>query len=238
MANNNDDDIMTLKPNEIRLASHKAKAFKKDYKKCKGDEMKAGYFNSICASPKEQAELYWALEEMAEMEDDEEMEELLEMLKGLPVIKYCLEMYQDLSILFKRAFALFLENMRIATEEARNKEAVRKHNKNEEKFYIAEDGSYVRTVLWTKRLVQLALQKEKEELKNLEKKQHLSKKISLQFLLDTATARVEQLVELILVGALMTQVIHFLAEWVLMTTLDLEWVNKNSKKFYTKLIDL
>ena len=144
MANNNDDDIMTLKPNEIRLASHKAKAFKKDYKKCKGDEMKAGYFNSLCASPKEQAELYWALEEMAEIEDDEEMEELLEMLKGLPVIKYCLEMYQDLSILFKRAFALFLENMRTATEEARNKEAVRKHKKSEEKFYIAEDGSYVR----------------------------------------------------------------------------------------------
>lgn len=141
---NNDDDIMTLKPNEIRIASHKAKAFKKDYKKCDGIDMKVDYFNSLCGSPKEQAELYWSLEEMAELEDDEEMEEFLEMLKNLPGIKYCLEMYHDLSVLFKRAVALFLENMRTFAEESQNKEAVRKHKKNEEKFYTAKDGSYVR----------------------------------------------------------------------------------------------
>lgn len=146
----NEDDIMSFKPNEISSVSKKASAFKKEHKKYKDSEAKAGFFNGFCGSQKEQAEMIWALEEMEEYEEDDDLEEALRMLKDLPIIRYCLDMYNDLSVLFKRAVATFLENLRIFKEESENKVAVRKHKKDEEKFYYTEDGSYVRRKRKTK----------------------------------------------------------------------------------------
>lgn len=140
----NEDDIMSFKPNEISSVSKKASAFKKEHKKYKENETKVGFFNDFCGSPKEQAEMIWALEEMEEYEEDDDLEEALRMLKDLPIIRYCLDMYNDLSVLFKRAVATFLENLRTFKETSENKAEVRKHKRDEEKFYYTEDGSYVR----------------------------------------------------------------------------------------------
>lgn len=122
-----DDDQRVFTRDEIISTKKKLEIFKKEQSKCKDNEMKADYFASMCETPKEYAMLFWAFEDV----DDEEFEEMISYLKDLPITKYCLEMYYNLSVIFRRTFSFYMQELFNGVQNVVNAMVPRKKEKQD-----------------------------------------------------------------------------------------------------------
>ncbi len=139
------DEQLSLAPGDLAATRKRASIFKKESKKCNSKEMKADYFNFLCGSPKDQAELYWALEADSEYDEfDEDMEEFLDYIRELPLMKYSIELCYNMSVLFKRAWANFMDIMMSTLQTAANNLAISIDKKEKKDYYTKDDGSFVK----------------------------------------------------------------------------------------------
>ncbi len=139
------DEQLSLSPGDLVSTRKRVAIFKKEHKKCTSNEMKADYFNFLCGSPKDQAELYWALESEGDYDElDEEMEEFLDYIRELPLMRHTIELCYNMSVLFKRAWANFMDIMMSTLQTAANNLAISLDKKDKKDYYTKDDGSFVK----------------------------------------------------------------------------------------------
>ena len=138
------DEKLAFTRRDLEETRQRASVFKRDYKRCATKEMKADYFNFVSGgSPKDQAELFWALECDSEYELDEEMEEFLDYIRELPFMKHTIEMFYNMSVLFKRAWSNFMEIIMSSLQTAANNMAMIAHKREEkEKERFTDDKTF------------------------------------------------------------------------------------------------
>lgn len=111
---------MDKKNSELQQISQKVQMYVSKTKNVKDNNVRSAYFDHIFESDKDKALAAYFLREMGE-NGDKDAKNAYKEFKKLPIFAQLADLIRDMADLYKKAFALMIENMKAATKKKEEK---------------------------------------------------------------------------------------------------------------------